>query len=174
MARFPPPAPARTGWCPAPAFRAFGVGSVESSGFANNLFTSRSTNVWLGEVALAPPPQWIGNLYFAQSGPFVVRDAGASFTSLADWRAGRGQERLFGSPTGVQTDPLLFAPGSGGTIGDPTALATLDAYRLLGGSSANDSGLPLPSFGFVVGTHDFYDLPVPNGAGWSIGAHDGP
>jgi len=158
----------------AKAFRVFGSGTIATSGFSNNIFYTRGPNVWLGECALQQPPLWTGNLYFAELGLFTIRDTGASYSSLLAWRLGRGQERLSGSPTGVQTNPLLNAAGGGGTLGDPTLLSTLDAYRLQSGSPVSNYGLPLPLFGIAVGSHDFYGQSVPGGAGYSIGACDAP
>ena len=158
----------------AKAFRAFGAGSVSGSGFANNIFFTRGPGVWLGENAMSVPPLWVGNLYFAQEGPFVLSDTGSSYASLSAWRAGRGQELLLGSPVGVQADPLLSAPGTGGTLDDPTALATLDAYRLQPTSPFADLGLALPSLGITVGLRDFYGRSLPAGTGYSIGADEGP
>lgn len=157
----------------AKAFRAFGSGRLGDCGFANNVFLTGGSGAWLGELALSTPPAFAGNLYYAPLGPFVVRDGGVNFASLAAWRAARGQELVQGVPSGFEMDPLLTAPGMGGTLGDATQLQTLDAYRLLPTSPLNDLGLFLPTFGVVLPELDFYGNPVPAGLGLSIGADEG-
>lgn len=156
------------------AFRAFGPGQFDECGLANNVFFADGSGAWLGELALTAPPACVGNLYHAPLGPFVLRDGGVSFSSLAAWRAARGQELVAGLPTGYQLDPQLTAPGLGGTIGDTSALASLSAYRLLPTSPLPDLGLFLPSFGVPLPPTDFYGQPVPSGAGVSIGADEAP
>src|SRR6185503_2247756 len=119
------------------AFKAFGGGDVFNSGFFDNIFYSRGTSVMLGDSVLNPAPLWIGNLYFAEAGPFQIREGGVTYSSLSDWRVGTGHEQL-GGPTGFEADPLLESPGNGGTIGDPDALTGLTAYRLQLGSPFQD------------------------------------
>lgn len=155
------------------AFRSIGSGGLEVSGFANNIFLAYGSGAWLGEVGSTHPPAFAGNLYHAPSGPFVIRDAGVSFASLAAWRVNRAQELVSGAPTGFEMDPLLTAPGAGGTVGDATQLETLDAYRLLPTSPLRDLGLFLPTFGVVLPPRDFFGNAVPAGSGVSIGADEG-
>jgi len=154
------------------AFRVQGTGDVAKSGFSNNIFYSRGSSVWLGENILDPPPVWLGNLYFADAGPFVIREDGVSYSSLDAWRSATGHE-LFGGSTGFQADPLLESPGSGGTIGDPNILASLTAYRLQIASPFKDLGFPLQAFGIPIGLTDYYGIALIQGAGISIGAHEG-
>lgn len=159
-------------WIPR-AFRAFGPGNFERSGFANNIFFSEGTFVWLGELSGSYDPLVAGNLYFARNGSFVIRDHGTSYFDLASWRAATGQESLLGIPSGYQMDPQLVAPGSGGTIGNPDLLGTLAAYQLDPASLAFDLAVPLPSFGVLTGSTDFWGGPIPLGAGYDLGAHEG-
>jgi len=155
------------------AFRAFGTGDVALTGFSNNIFISAGTSVWLGEITLVPPPYLVSNLYFADGGPFVVKEGGITYSSLVAWRLGTGHEIYQGLPTGYEGDPLLTSPGNGGTIGNPDALESLSAYRLLANSPYQDLGFPLTSIGFAVGTQDYYGTALFQGTGPSIGAHEG-
>lgn len=155
------------------AFRIIGSGGLDESGFANNIFLAHGSGAWLGEVASATPPAFAGNLYHAPSGPFVIRDGGVNFGSLAAWRGGRGQELMLGAPIGFEMDPQLAAPGTGGTVGDAHQLETLDAYRLLPLAPLGDLGLFLPSFGVALPPRDFFGHALPAGSGLSIGADEG-
>ena len=164
--------------------------------YGNTIFTSVGPAVWLYDFAnmagikirnnvfvvangmplvkhqVSPTPttaqaQFQGNLYWTNGGAFAV----AGYTSLAAWRSAKGQEMLNASPVGLAADPLLNAPGAGGTIGDPHALDGLTAYELQPGSPAIDAGLDLPLlFGLDMGPADFFSHAIPQGAGYDIGA----
>jgi hypothetical protein len=113
--------------------------------------------------------QFQGNAYGSSGGTFKV----AGYSSLDAWRSARGQEMLDGTAVGMEADPLLVAPGGGGTIGDTTRLATLSAYRLQSGSPCADSGLDILSlFGIAPGDRDFYGNGLPEGPAFDIGAHE--
>ena len=113
-----------------------------------------------------------GNSYYASGAPFVIRWGATTYVSLHAWRAS-GQELRSGIPTGTSSDPLLNAPGAGGTIGDPGRLETLAAYRLRDGSPAADSGLDLHALdGLSIGGRDFSGTTVPQGSGAAAGAHE--
>lgn len=150
-------------------FRAHGNGPILSSGFANNVFVAQG--VELGEIVSSSTPLLAGNLYHAPSG-FAVRQDGVLYTDLAAWRTGTFQELLFGVPVGSTDDPLLVAPGQGGTIDDPDRLATLSAYRLRLGSGVVDLGLTLGAYGIPPGLSDFYGRPLPAGSGYALGANE--
>ncbi|MBD3242675.1 MAG: hypothetical protein GF331_18940 [Chitinivibrionales bacterium] len=116
-----------------------------------------------------------GNCYHAMPGTDIrIKWGGTTCSSVAQWR-GQGQERLSGADAGLETDPLLADPGNGGTVGDPTQLANLGAYRLQESSPLVDAGLDLPAqFGLDVGSRDFYGGPAPVLDGYDIGAHEYP
>jgi hypothetical protein len=152
------------------AFRAFGAGDVVACGFANNLFYVHGPNAWIGQNALnTPAAMWIGNLYWADGGPFTIRDGSTYYGSLVDWRNATGEERVLSLQTGYELDPQLVAPGAGGTIGITHALTSLSAYQLLPASPIRDLGLHLTS----PGPTDFWGIPIYQGASLSIGAHEG-
>src|SRR5262245_33319154 len=152
-------------------FRTGGSGLVEDSGFTNNIFYSRGLSAYVGEATMQTC-QWIDNLYFAEDA-FVIRGIAFNFTSLSAWRATSGHEMLDGVPTGYQFDPMLMAPGDGGTVGAPELLGALTAYELLPQSAAHDIALDWRDFGLSMGHRDFYDGPAPLGPGYDIGAHEG-
>jgi hypothetical protein len=151
-------------------FRTHGIGPIQGSGFANNVFFAEG--VELGEVSSASTPLFAGNLYHVRGAPFAIEQDGVRYGDLATWRAGTFQEQLFGLPTGSTQDPRLFAPGQGGTIDDPDRLASLNAYRLQGSSGVVDLGLVLSAYGIPPGLNDFYGRPLPAGAGYALGAHE--
>ena len=70
-----------------------------------------------------------GNDYFSRFGaPFRIRYGGVTYTSLAAFRV-TGNERLSGANTGLQVDPRLVSPGTGGTIGDTNLLYTSERLQ---------------------------------------------
>ena len=81
-------------------------------------------------------------------------------------------ETLNGAPVGQSAAPEVCALGQGGTI-YPLAPGRLNAYEPRAGSPLIDSGLNLAdSFGTEVGSHDFGGDPIPQGAGFDIGADE--
>jgi len=110
-----------------------------------------------------------GNAYWAVDGKYDI----AGYKSLEDWRKATGQEMLNGNPVGLVVDPKLIDMGKSITIGDPTKLHTLTAYRLQKDSPLIDAGLDLRSlFGIEPGDRDFYGNPIPQGKAYDIGAHE--
>jgi hypothetical protein len=115
-----------------------------------------------------------GNVWYAGTDPldFRIRWGGTPYTTLAAFRA-TGQEMDGTNATGLDVDPLLTAPGAGGTIGNPDDLRFLAAYRLQAGSPAIDTGLDLLArYAVDPGPVDFYGTSLPQGVGLDIGAHE--
>jgi hypothetical protein len=79
---------------------------------------------------------------------------------------------LNGSAAGYQFDPMLMAPGEGGTIGSPELLGALSAYKLSPLSPARDLGLDWRDYGLSMGHRDFYGETAPFGAGYDLGADE--
>jgi hypothetical protein len=80
---------------------------------------------------------------------------------------------LSGNATGYNVDPMLNAPGSGGTLGNADNLVTLSAYQFKSTSPliALDRGLNLAQFYSNFGSVDFYGDPVKDSNGlFNIGA----
>ena len=112
-----------------------------------------------------------GNAYYGEAG-FKVRWAGTIYNDLTVRRS-TGQEIRSGIPVGIAADPMLTAPGAGGTIGDPSRLETMAAYKLRDGSPAADSALDLAvTDGIDMGGRDFSGAVVPQGAGYAAGAFE--
>ena len=132
----------------------------------------------LAEVAASQLDGSIGlrfeaNAYYGAAG-FRVRWGATTYTDLAAWRS-TGQETRSGVPLGTSVDPLLTAPGLGGTIGDPSRLETLAAYTLREGSPVADSALDLTSTDAIdMGGRDFAGAVAPQGVGYAAGAFELP
>lgn len=114
-----------------------------------------------------------GNCYWSYGDDILIRWGNKTFECLEAWRAATGQERHGDIKVGIEADPLLTAPGRGGTIGDPYHFDRLDAYRLEQNSVLIDLGLDLKSVsGIDAGRHDFYGIQIPQGGKYDIGAHE--
>jgi len=110
-----------------------------------------------------------GNAYCAVDGQFNI----SGCKSLEEWRKTTGQETLNGKPVGLVVDPRVADLGKSPTIGDPTKLYTLTAYRLEKDSPLIDAGLDLRSlFGIDPGNRDFFGNSIPQGKAYDIGAHE--
>jgi len=135
----------------------------------NNLFiTANNQRLLVGNTDKSTVT-FAGNAYWVVDGKYDI----AGYGSLEDWRAATGQEMLDGKPVGMVVDPKLVDIGKSVTIGDPTKLHTLTAYRLQTDSPLVDAGIDLRAqFGIDPGQRDFYGNPIPQGKGFDIGAHE--
>lgn len=153
------------------------VGGSESNKqikFWNNLLISQG-GMPLVEIEPRQHVTFQGNDYWASDGKSVFMDSGATYSSLDQWRAATGRERLRGEATGIDADPKLTATNAGITMAGKGPLADLTAYRLLPGSLLIGAGLDLASeFGIDAGPHDFWGTPVPKGKKLDIGACEAP
>ena len=71
----------------------------------------------------------------------------------------------------LNMDPLLEAPGSGGTLDNADQLASIKGYRLRPNSPLIGKGENLPIYqGIRSGERDFYGTRLPQGHDYSIGA----
>jgi hypothetical protein len=114
-----------------------------------------------------------GNDYYSTGTPFHINYNGVDYGNLPDWRTATGQEQLNGNNVGTKRDPMLTAPGQGGTIGNADQLGTLTAYNLQSSSPVRVAGLDLFNlFGIDPGLQDFYGHAIPAGSGFTIGADD--
>jgi len=114
-----------------------------------------------------------GNSYHGGSVAPKFTWGGSTFSGLTSWRSATGQERLNGTGLGIQGNPGLVNPGGGGTINDPTKLATLAAYQLRSTSPLINKGLNLLAmFNLAPGPMDFYGGAILSGPGHDIGAHE--
>ncbi len=152
-----------------PSFLSF----VRNTGVYNNIIVTEP-----GKKALRIPRtgggwRFRGNCYWTYGGPIEIEWSGTSYASLAEWRSATGQERIGFDEVGIEADPALTDPGNGGTVGDPTQLPTLSAYKLRTASLLIDAGLDLASlFDMDPGLHDFYGNSIPRLHGYDVGAHE--
>lgn len=162
-------------------------GSVADVGVYNSIFLSSEGQALVQRTDFDGPGlfytldfEMIYNAYWSGAGPFLVAWEDTNFNSLADWAAATQQEMTNGLVVGVQHDPGLRGPFTGGRILDQShRLYTLDEYRLLPTSVLVDAGavvanLPLPmALGLTdVGMRDFYKNKIPQGPTFDIGAHE--
>ena len=114
-----------------------------------------------------------GNCYWTYGNPVEIEWNDDSYAGLSAWRSATGQERIGFEEVGMETAPVLTDPGNGGTVGDPTQLFKLSAYRLQPGSPLIDTGLDLASlFEIDPGSNDFYGASIPQFHGYDVGAHE--
>jgi len=114
-----------------------------------------------------------GNCYWTYGTSMEIEWNGTSYGGLSEWRSATGQERVGFEEVGMEADPALTDPGNGGTLGDPTGLFTLSAYKLQPGSPLIDQGLDLASlYEMDPGANDFYGSSIPQFHGYDIGAHE--
>lgn len=143
--------------------------------FRNNIFQTTNSAVLVEAVLNVEGTDLVfqGNVYYATGGWPIFLTTSGFFLRLEDWRAASGQEMVGDQPVGLDVDPELTSPGGGGTVGDPTLLTGLSAYQLRSTSPLRNAGLDLRAlFGIDPGTRDFYGNSIPQGSGYSIGAHD--
>jgi hypothetical protein len=165
---------------PAVAVRNLGIPdrAVESVHLRNNLLlTAGLPLVQVADAQLANGSDLLlqGNSYWDQLGSLRLIWGASEYSSLTEWRGSAGQERIGAIDVGLELDPLLVAPGAGGTIGDPYQLDTLSAYQLRSGSALVDQSLDLAAlFGVDPGPMDFWGGATPQGPGYDVGAHELP
>ena len=149
-----------------------GVGSASNGRVANNIFYS-ATGAYLVDTGASNPSgfQFRGNDYYAAS-TFRIRWANTTYSTLTAWRSGSAQEIQAGVDVGTDANPLLVAPGTGGTI-DGYNPASLTAYQTQPASPMRDAGLDLLTlFSINPGDQDFYGNAIPV-TSFDIGAFDG-
>jgi hypothetical protein len=139
--------------------------------FYNNIFITTG-GVPLISIPTGYSAFFAGNIYWSSGGTFSIRYQGVNYSSLASFRAATANEVIGGTNTGLNSDPLLVAPGAGGTIGFGNPLTSLQAYKIKNNTSpANNAALDLSTlFAINAGTTDFYGIPLPGGNSNSIGA----
>jgi len=143
---------------------------IHKTKVCNNLFITANNQKL---VVLRNPDKsmatFVGNAYWAIDGKYDI----AGYKSLDEWRKATGQEMLNGKAVGLVVDPKLIDLGKSITIGDPTKLHTLTAYRLQKDSPLIDAGLDLRSlFDIDPGDRDFFGNPIPQSKAYDIGAHE--
>jgi hypothetical protein len=103
-----------------------------------------------------------GNCYWASGSPLKLIWAGTTYTSLADFRSGTGQEMLGGQPVGIEADPQIIDAGG-----------IDESYKIKITSPMIDTGLDIQSvFGIDPGPNDYFGTSIPQDANYDIGAHE--
>ncbi|TGD82434.1 right-handed parallel beta-helix repeat-containing protein [Hymenobacter wooponensis] len=149
--------------------------SIEATALRNNIFQTTGGVPMLldqgGRVVFQ------GNCYWSSGSPVSWRQWSSTYSSLEEWRASTGAERLKDANTGMFVDPKLTSPGAGGTNprvpGQP--MSAWKPYQLLAGSPLIGAGLDLYAlFGITPGPHDMYGYLLPSaGSPANIGAQGG-
>lgn len=116
-----------------------------------------------------------GNCYWTPNAALIINWQGITYTSLAAWRAGTGQEMLGGTgrATGLCADPALTIIPTTSTAPMTSELVGYIPHRP---SALVGAGLRLSTeFGIDPGTRDFFGNPVPApGTAGNIGAAEAP
>jgi len=147
----------------------FGRNGIYNTKVCNNLFVTANSQKLVAGNPDESTATFAGNAYWAVDGAFDL----AGHKSLEAWRAATGQEMLNGKPVGLAIDPKLTDLGTNATVGDPTKLHTLTAYRLQKDSPLIGAGLDLRSlFGIDPGDRDYFGNSIPQGKGCDVGAHE--
>jgi hypothetical protein len=138
----------------------------------NNLFYTdggaRLVSVVKGQDGLT----FQNNAYWAGDGAFSVRWKGHEYETLDDWlNAASTQERLGSRIIAVHVDPMLKAPGTGGTLGRAELLTTLEGYKLQEDSPLVERGLDLRGLGIDPGERGFFGTPISDSTPPAIGAN---
>lgn len=159
-----------------PVFTTIGSSSVGPVIFSNNildLFLSNATNF----INVNPSGgTWTitGNAYIHNTTTQFTY-AGTTYTSLAAFRSGTGQETVSAAPVGTTSDANLRIQGvpGGDTHGYNPSL--LWGYQFTGTSPVIGAGVNLSTLYGITATKDFYGNPaVDSGGGYTIGAYGYP
>lgn len=133
--------------------------------FANNIFLAK------GEVISGPTSgeRFWGNVWWGIGGADISFQ---EYPSLIAWSKATGQEKSGEKIVGRQIDPRLKGPFSV-KLTDPHRLASLTGFQLSPSSPVRNKGLDLEKLLDIrlPGT-DFYDQPVPAGAGVEPGVFE--
>lgn len=163
---------ASTGWVRGGSAIAI-ISSTVSVSIKNNLFYTTGGRALVSVVPGQEDLFFCSNAYWPGEDRFLIQWKGGFYASLTDWlEAAPRQERINSQILAIHADPMLVAPGTGGTIGSPGLLSGLKAYRLRPDSPLQGRGVDLAgSFGIDPGTKGFYGDPVAKEAPPSIGAN---
>jgi len=138
----------------------------------NNIFYTTNGVYLVTSSGTSTNTTFQGNDYFTSGEMFAIRFNGTNYGSLVKWREA-GYETLNSTAVGSNVNPQLLDAGRGGTFNDATLLTNLTAYQTQSSSPMRDTGMNLPSLlSLNVGSSDYFEHTIPNGAGYDIGADD--
>jgi hypothetical protein len=144
----------------------------------NNIFQTtggvKLINLTSGVAKKSKNFKFTGNAYYATGAALKIQYGDSSYSTLAAWRNGKGQEKLNGAATGYQGNPGLVAPGKGGTVGNPDKIGSMRAYRLASSSPVINKGVRTTSFLNSVAkiARDFFGGNGLKGGKPDIGIHE--
>ena len=134
----------------------------------DNLFICESGTAFMSiPASTGTLYKFVGNDYYQVSGPPSFSGATGTYTSLAAWAAGDGQETLDGVFVGLSASPGLASaiPSVMPTLGPGVNTETLTAFNLGPASPLIDAGLPLlRTTGLVLSGSDLHGNPGVAGA----------
>ena len=170
---------------PLPVTPTYTIGPVSNARVKNNIFYARNNARLLSIGGGNPNLSFDSNRYFHDNtgtntfpyfygfgGDFGTGGnnyqgtsaANTLFTNLAAFKLAKPAQEV----VGTQGNPLLTAPGTGGTFDNAYLLNTLGAYKLQATSPIKDWGLAITN----PGSNDFYGTALPTNVDLiSIGAH---
>lgn len=148
------------------------TGPVSNLTFRNNIFISTNGTTMI-KAKSTKGVTFQGNEYWTSGGPMKITWGSTNFTSLSSWISSKGQEKLNGSIVAINSDPMLVAPGAGGTFDNAKNLKLLSAYRLNSNSTLINKAIDVKNvFGINPGARDFYGNVVPLSGVADVGANE--
>jgi hypothetical protein len=161
---------------PAAACIAFAGNQSTSGVIVNNIFYtgSNSPNLLYSPLSFSNLV-FTGNDWF-NAGSFKITWNGTTYNTFTAWRTASGQETISGVNVGMTANPMLAAPGSGGTVNSTATLwmNSVTAYKQTVSSPVRNAGRNLLiEFGISNGGQDFYAAVAPFEGSYDIGAHEG-
>lgn len=152
------------------------VTPVHSVAIHNNLFFTSGGETLVSVVPNQTNLLFQNNAYWSDHRPFHVHWQGLSYHSLEEWLAAADdQERIDSQIVAIQVDPMLNAPGTGGTLALENPLTVLTGYKLQSGSPLVQRGINLAdAFGIDVGSQGFFGAKLSDEGLPNIGAHLAP
>ena len=112
-------------------------------------------NIFIGSDSIVHGPssgeKFVNNIWWTTGGRIFFHQ----YSSILEWSAATGQEKLDGQVRGKQIDPKLKGPFLT-NIADPYQLNLLSGYSFVSGSPAETSFLDLAALKIPVAPHDFF------------------
>jgi hypothetical protein len=110
--------------------------------------------------------QFNGNAFWSSGSPLRFRWSGVNYATLEAWRSATGREMIGTTPTGLNVDPQLAAPGTAGALNSGYKLNRLDQYRLLPTSPLIDAAVAIASAhkNYTPPVFDFFAFTLPPAA----------
>lgn len=148
------------------------ISPTTSVSIFNNLFFTDGDARLVSVVKGQDDLKFQSNAYWAGDSTFNVRWKGEEYQNLDDWlKAASNQERLGSRILALCADPMLVAPGTGGTLGNADLLSTLEGYKLREDSPLTGRGIDLRTLGIDPGERGFFGTPISDAKVPAIGAN---